>query len=605
MPMKSGSTLMEPVVEAEPLPPTRPAQGRSWLPGRLEAVILFAAAFLFFLHFVHLRADFPNHSTWMDWAKYTDEGWYGDAAIRHYLLGHWNVPGDFNPAAALPIWPLLELILFRFTGVSLVAARALSVAVFGLCLVCTYLLARRWPNVRRQDRERSGGASQSVVPALTVLLLVANPFCYVFTRIAIVEPLLILLTLVALLVASKVGTLAAQVEGSEAEAGSEKLARRCWVWTGLLGILLPVMVLTKTTAIFLVPAIFWMAWAATGYRRRPFLRVAVSAVAVGALLWTAYYGLFVRPHFLVDYQYLFSANGYTKVTLPTLGAATRDVVAGAMLMGKPLFGLALAAVVVVGASWLDRRMRANPLGVGLLLWITGYSAFMVYHAAVPVRARYYLVIVVPYTLLVVLGFEPLMLRAVRTVAVGWKQWRDLARADVLAVLAGGAIAVVLLVGITKDVEMTVRFVRHPEYTFVNAAEGVREAVMRESAEHPDHSKLVLSISGSDLSLITGLPSICDDFGTMELVDRVATYRPGWFATWNDVEDDKMDALAPMYSLVRVAEFPAFDDPERNLLILYRLDPANPSSGSRRRGLSGSRRQRTRLGQQPRAAQLQH
>jgi len=52
----------------------------------------------------------------MDWAKYTDEGWYGDAAIRHYQLGHWYVPGDFNPAAALPVWPLLELALFRVTG---------------------------------------------------------------------------------------------------------------------------------------------------------------------------------------------------------------------------------------------------------------------------------------------------------------------------------------------------------------------------------------------------------------------------------------------------------------------------------------------------------
>ena len=66
---------------------------------------------------------------------------------------------------------------------------------------------------------------------------------------------------------------------------------------------------------------------------------------------------------------------------------------------------------------------------------------------------------------------------------------------------------------------------------------------------------------------------------MTLPDRVATYKPGWFATWNDVEDDKMEALAPMYRLVRVAAFPALDDPERNLLILYRLDPIGaPGAG---------------------------
>ena len=106
---------------------------------------------LFSLHYVHLTADFPDHSPWMDWAKYTDEGWYGDAAIRHYQLGHWNVPGDFNPAAALPVWPALELVLFRFTGVSLAAARALSVTVFGLV---SGLLLLACPALLEQSRQR-------------------------------------------------------------------------------------------------------------------------------------------------------------------------------------------------------------------------------------------------------------------------------------------------------------------------------------------------------------------------------------------------------------------------------------------------------------------
>ena len=63
---------------------------------------------------------------------------------------------------------------------------------------------------------------------------------------------------------------------------------------------------------------------------------------------------------------------------------------------------------------------------------------------------------------------------------------------------------------------------------------------------------------------------------MELPDRVRAYRPGWYVTWNQVDDDKMDALTPLYHLQRVAAFPAMDDPERNLLILYRLDPTAPT-----------------------------
>ena len=64
----------------------------------VEVVLLALAAALFAVHYLHLSADFPNHSPWMDWSKYTDEGWYGDAAIRQIQRGSWNLPGDFNPA---------------------------------------------------------------------------------------------------------------------------------------------------------------------------------------------------------------------------------------------------------------------------------------------------------------------------------------------------------------------------------------------------------------------------------------------------------------------------------------------------------------------------
>ena len=56
--------------------------------GWLVAIGVFAA-----LHALNLRADFPNHSPWVfDWAKYTDEGWFGNAAMRAHLLapGMWR-----------------------------------------------------------------------------------------------------------------------------------------------------------------------------------------------------------------------------------------------------------------------------------------------------------------------------------------------------------------------------------------------------------------------------------------------------------------------------------------------------------------------------------
>ena len=177
--------------------------------GAVQALLLLVAALFLALHALHLNADFPNNSPWMDWSKYTDEGWYGDAAIRHFLLGHWYVPGDFNPAVALPVWPFLEFLLFRFTGVSLAAARALTVAIFALTLIAAYFLVRRWttatnPGAPGLDSETRVHPTQtpSLAPAIAVLLLAVSPFCYAFTRLAILEPLLILLTLLALLTTS-------------------------------------------------------------------------------------------------------------------------------------------------------------------------------------------------------------------------------------------------------------------------------------------------------------------------------------------------------------------------------------------------------------------
>src|SRR5580692_10242992 len=130
------------------------------------AICGFAAA-----HAWHLSADFPNHSPWyMDWAKYTDEGWYGNAAIRAHLFGNWYMPGDFNPAVAVPVWPFLEWILFFFTGVTIEAARGLAIAFFFANLLLSYLLLRtrgpRW------------------MALLALSFLVVSPFLYCFSRLA-------------------------------------------------------------------------------------------------------------------------------------------------------------------------------------------------------------------------------------------------------------------------------------------------------------------------------------------------------------------------------------------------------------------------------------
>jgi hypothetical protein len=233
----------------------------------------------------------------------------------------------------------------------------------------------------------------------------------------------------------------------------------------------------------------------------------------------------------------------------------QDTFTDGVWIGKALYPLSLLCMVL--ALRVDRRLLRNPVVPSLMLWAAGYTVFLAYHDNL--QPRYYLVVAVPLTLLVAVVLESL--------------WNRREMPSPFHRLAGVAAAAALGAVIVADARQTLHYVQHPEYTFANAALRIHRIVTADKTHNP----LVLSISGSDLSLMTGLPSICDDFGTMELEDRVRAYRPGWYIAWNQVDDDKMEALTPSYHLQRVAAFPAMDDPERNQMILYRLDPPVPAA----------------------------
>ena len=503
------------------------------LAGRIvQGVLFLAAGILLVFHFLHLRADFPNHSPWIDWAKYTDEGWYGDAAIRHYLRGTWRLPGDFNPAVALPVWPLLEAFVFRFTGVGIVAARALTVVVFAVGIVCSYFLLSMRAE-RHDDLQQ-----RHIFAAAATVLLSASSFLFVFTREAILEPLLILMMLLTLLAAY--ATRSAQ-------------SRWHWVlWSVVVGVLVSLMIGTKTTAIFLLPSVFWMLWSSSAWQMRRMVRVTAVTGATIAVLWGVYLAIVTARGYLQDYRYLFTANQYTGITRATFWKVVSDSLKDGMWMGSFVYPLAL---LMIALTVFHRKIWRDEVFTSLVLWAAGYMVFMAYHANL--QPRYYMVVAVPVVLLLMRG------------ALHLAEWHRL--------WLYGLIPLSLLV-VAQETHATLRYALHPEYTYQNAADKIEKIVESE----PNHEHTVLSVSGSNLSLMTGLPSICDDFGTMELEDRVAAYKPGWFVAWNYVEDDKAEALNKFYAMTRVAEFPALDDPDRNVMIVYRLDPKDGVKPKRKR-----------------------
>jgi hypothetical protein len=131
----------------------------------------------------------------------------------------------------------------------------------------------------------------------------------------------------------------------------------------------------------------------------------------------------------------------------------------------------------------------------------------------------------------------------------------------------GAVALAVIAAGVHGAQ-TFSYFEHPEYTFVNAATQLTQYI----DAHPNGKRLLVSISDDQITLMTHLPSLCDDFGTEELAPKLADYQPGWYASWNDLDPGTLEDLHARFSVEQVTSFSAFDDPDRHLLVLFKLHP---------------------------------
>lgn len=53
---------------------------------------------------------------------------------------------------------------------------------------------------------------------------------------------------------------------------------------------------------------------------------------------------------------------------------------------------------------------------------------------------------------------------------------------------------------------------------------------------------------------------------------MARSQPGWYAAWNDIDPGTLEELHTHFSLEQAASFRALDDPDRNILVLFKLHP---------------------------------
>ncbi len=463
------------------------------------------------LRYVHLSADFPNNTPWMDdQAKYTDEGWYASGAVVHEITGHWYAAGDFNPAVALPVWSLLVGFVFRFTGLSFVAARALNVSIAVATLPAVYLLVRRYG--------RPPAACSAVV------LIALSPFAFVFCRLAILDTLVAFEFCLLLL------------------AASYAAPRRLWP-LAVLVLLTPVMLLTKTTSAVLIPAVCWVAWSAQGRTRSGFLRVAVGAVAVPLALVKTYSLIVSALGYGADYRHFFDINSMPDIAWGQSLSEIHDVLLNCLWIDRLLAPAALL-VLVLSLAW-KRRLWANPLFTASWLAIAGVL-FYIFSRQDDYAPRYFLVLLAPVVWIAVLALDGLLKSA---------RW------------AAGLLAAVLAFAAVTNGTTIAGYLLHPQYQFAQAAQSIARIIRADRGRNP----LLLGVSAPQISMMTGIPSINEAFGMEDRATFIARSRPGWYLIWNQIDPPFRPVLAP-YQLDEAARFQVFDNDDRNLLILYRMDP---------------------------------
>jgi Dolichyl-phosphate-mannose-protein mannosyltransferase len=493
----------------------------------LHKILLSLALLLCAMRFVSLKADFPNHSPWiLDQAKFTDEGWWASGAVRHSVVGHWEVAGDYNPAVAVPVWPLLLTAVFHFTGVSIVAARAVSVSFSIATVGLVYLLVRRY-----------GGPPQTA--ALAALLLAASPFAFSFSRLATLDTVVVFEFCLLLFIASYAGP-------------------HHWWPLATLGLLIPITLLTKTTALVLLPAVLWLVGGASVcmapvgvIKDKRLLRTMVVACAIPCAIAGAVMGIYLslisRSIYAEDYHYFFDINAMAEVELRNTPSYLLQLLQHGMWIDRILYPAAMV-VLVMSLLWL-RQLWKNPLFTAAWIAFAGEAIFILRRQD-DYAPRYFLAMLVPLILVLVLTLEEL-----RT------------SKRILASL----LAAVLAVAAILNTFTVFGFLRHRQYQFTDAAESIRAIVNGE----PNTHRLLLGSSADQLSLMTGVPSINDGYTSLELDKKALRYQPGWYIGWNDLDQDILADLTA-YRLDKVATYRVFDHPERNLLTLYRMVPVEPA-----------------------------
>ncbi|RMF94934.1 MAG: hypothetical protein D6734_06655 [Candidatus Schekmanbacteria bacterium] len=485
-------------------------------PAKIEKfviVLLIAIAIFFiFLRFIHLKADFPSSITWSS-ALYTDEGWYSSGAISYVLSGNWYRKGDFNPAINMPLFHLIQFVVFSLLGKSLFSARITGVFFFILLTILATLLAYRYVDKK--------GAF------FTAFFLSINYILFSYSRLSLLEITMVSFVLLSLFTVSSF-------------RGSND-----FLVITVSSLILFLAQLVKATAFFAIPLLIYISLMRSERWRKKFLFT--LTILSSFFISTVFYNIYVRSIYPEDFSYFKTINVDERML--TDGFSVCKNFYQSLLAGRLIepFIYIIVMIICFIAFLSSEEFRRNKIVILSLLWIASYSgvlAFSKYHPP-----RYFLPLAVPIAFLfgIVISFI----------------WRKSSRK--YAIFVSLLVVVYLLF---FDGYKIVKYITNPHYSFFNMSKEINKIVLKENSS--DERMILMGDFADSIALTANVYPINAKVGTKQLNWKIRKYSPQYFVSLGK-DASTLGLLSKSCKVKKIGEWNVFDNYYfGRKVLLYRL-----------------------------------
>ena len=460
------------------------------------------------LRLVNLNADFPPGIT-KSGVLYSDEGWYASAAINDYIVGGWFLEGDFNPAINMPLGQVFHAVSFRVFGMGLGQARIAPVLAAMLTVLFSYLLILKYLN--RQ------------LSLLVILLFTVNFHFFAFSRLAIMDIIMLCFIISAIFTADRFRGYAGVIFGS---------------------VLLLLGYLTKSTAMFALPLLLYIVFSSGDGKKAAAVKSLIAAfMVIGGMLT---YNFFAERAYPADFAYFKNINLADRMVgglIEWIRSGGNVILEGGTI-GSILYPTAL---IVIAIALFLKEFRQNKLVRIMGIWLISYFLLLSVFKYHP--PRYFLSVTIPVIVLFVIGFQDICCKLPTKRIVQY-------------------CSVIILIILALNGYRIVNYIFHPEYSMIEMFNGIKEKIYSEV--HNEDDAVILADVAHTISLGTGFLAINSVLGTKDIDWKVKEYHVDYYIALG-IDHEVYDYMKQNYKIESMGEWDVLRNYKGRKMYLFRLN----------------------------------